>query len=321
MTGSVTLRCGFRGVQNSGSGRSAPTDLARQVEGPAAPPQVCFEPDSDQCCARHQGLLYRFQSCNQGCFELRLLIAVFASLFWFGASSPVEAHSPYFGQSERIEHPKFGVVTLAVLFGDGIFFADPSQVVAFDSEGYLLAATPQSEALLIHCDGSVSPAYCRIYDELRGVILEPEYKQWAWGRKIEEEGRPPRDAYPEYMDIQYGFSERTATLYEKFTFELAGVRNSPLGSALSVLWWVLAWSLLARPAWRWKRNDWQLRALTVSSVISGFLGVLAFIGMSFLAAYGWLLSPYSFYLFLLAFVLGALIAAILTRPKAVVQRD
>jgi len=34
----------FRMLVNVGSGPSAPTDLARQVEGPAALPQVCFEP-------------------------------------------------------------------------------------------------------------------------------------------------------------------------------------------------------------------------------------------------------------------------------------
>ena len=247
---------------------------------------------------------------------MRTFIVVAASLIWCGALSPVQAHSPYFGQSERIEHPEFGVVEFAVLYGDGIFFADPSQVVVFDNEGYLLAATPQSEALLIRCDGSVTPTDCRIYDELRGTVLQPDYNQWARGRLVEEGGRPSRDAYPKY--IQYGFTARPATLYEKFYFEASGVVGSPIGSILSVLWWVSAWSLLARLAWRWKRNGWQLRPLKISSVAFSVLGLVAFVGMSFLAAYGWLLSPYSLDFFLFAFISGALIAAILTRPKAVV---
>ncbi|WP_123618695.1 hypothetical protein L0Z65_04160 [Phaeobacter sp. BS52] len=252
---------------------------------------------------------------------MRLSITVFATLFWFGFSSPVRAHSPYFGQSERIEHPKFGVVEFAVLYGDGVFFADPSQVVVFDSKGYLLAATPQSEALLIQCDRSVSPPGCRIYDELQGVVLEPDDKQWARGRIIEEEGRPPRDAYPEYMHINYGFSKRPATPIEKLRFEMAGVWGSPMGSALSVLWWVVTWSLLARLTWKWKRNGWQLRPFKITVFALAVRGLAVFIGMSFLAAYGWLLSPYSPYFFAFAFILGALIATILMRPKAVVQRD
>ena len=126
---------------------------------------------------------------------MRRCSAVFASvLFWCLLSSSVQAHSPYFGQRERVELPDFGVVDFAVLYGDGIFFADPSQVVVFDSKGYLLAATPQSGALRIRCDGSDRLHMCHIYDELRGKVLEPDYKQWARGRIIEEEGRPPRDA-------------------------------------------------------------------------------------------------------------------------------
>ncbi|MEP3437396.1 MAG: hypothetical protein ABJN75_11515 [Hoeflea sp.] len=152
-------------------------------------------------------------------------------------------------------------------------------------------------------------------------MLEPDYKQWARSRIIEEEGRPPRDAYPEYMEIEYGFTERPATILERFAFEGIGVLRSPIRSALSVLWWALAWSFIVRPAWRWKRRNWQLRPLKVPSIALGVLGLLAFVGMGLVAVYGWLMQPYSPYFFLFAFVSGALIAAVLTRPKVAVQND
>jgi len=157
-----------------------------------------------------------------------------------GLSTQAHAHSPYFGQSERVDHDDFGVVTYAVLYGDGIFFADPSQVVVFDSEGYLLATTAQSKALLIRCDGSAGLSTCLIYDELREIVLEPDYKQWARGRIIEKEGRPLGDSYPEYMKIEVGFIERPLTSFEKFTFEALGIIQSPFSTALSVFWWTLA---------------------------------------------------------------------------------
>ncbi|KZM42687.1 hypothetical protein [Labrenzia sp. OB1] len=249
----------------------------------------------------------------------RVVVALL--FFCFGLSAPVQAHSPYFGQIEGVEHPDFGFVEFAVLYGDGIFVADPSRVVVFDSEGYLLASTPQSQVLSIRCAGSNGLPTCRVYDELRGVVLEPDYKQWARSRIIEEEGRPPRDAYPEYMEIEYGFTERPATILERFTFEVVGVFKSPILSALSVLWWALAWSFIVRPAWKLKHRNWRLRPLKVSSMALGVLGMLAFVGMGLVAAYGWLIQPYSLYFFLFVFVSGALIAAVLTRPKVAVQEN
>ncbi|MFN4100403.1 MAG: hypothetical protein ACK4GT_11570, partial [Pararhodobacter sp.] len=148
-----------------------------------------------------------------------------------------------------------------------------------------------------------------------------DYEKLARSRVIEEDGRPSESAYPEYMDIEYGFTERPATVYEKLRFEVLGVWRSPVGSVLSVLWWALAWSLLARLAWKLKRNGWSLTPFRWPSVALGVLSLVIFIGMSFFAAYGWLLTPYSLNFFLFAFISGAVIAAILTRPKAVVQRD
>lgn len=240
-------------------------------------------------------------------------------LIWCGFCSSALAHSPYFGQSEKIEHADFGVVTFAILYGDGIFFADPSQVVVYDDSGSLLAATSQSEALLIRCERSADWPICFVYDELRGVVIEPDFEQWARGRTIEGDGRPHGDAYPEYMDIEYGFTERPASFMERVEFEAIGVINSPIASLLAVLWWCAAWSFVSRIFWRWKRHGWQIFPVNGLPVVQGVLSTLAFLGMSFLAAYAWLLEPYSIIFFAFAFILGALLAAALTRPKAAVQ--
>nr|WP_172600875.1 hypothetical protein [Cereibacter sphaeroides] len=52
----------------------------------------------------------------------------------------------------------------------------------------------------------------------------------------------------------------------------------------------------------------------------GLLGILTFVVMWIMTVVVWLtVEPYSIIFFLFVFVLGALIAAALTRPKAVVQ--
>lgn len=252
------------------------------------------------------GLIKKFTMLKRCCATVALI------LICCGLSSSALAHSPYFGQSESIEHPDFGNVTFAVLYGDGILSADPSQVVVFGSDGYLLAATPQSKALVIRCDSSEDTPNCRVYDEGRGLVLEPDYKHWARGRLIAQEGRPPRDAYPEFMDIEYGFGERPATFIEMMFFEAAG------NFLLSVLWWGMAWSFIARPLWRLRRNGWLILPIRGWAVVSGILSIMAFLGMGFIAAFAWLLGPYSFQWFLLSFIMAALISAALTRPKAVV---
>ncbi len=247
------------------------------------------------------------------CFLKDGLISFLGVLaIYFFTSLQAFAHSPYFGQGEMIDHPDFGVVEFAVLYGDGIIGADPSQVVVFDNDGYLLAATPQSVSFLIRCDRSGGVPACYAYDEMRGLVFEPDYEHWARGRIVEEEGKPPRDAYPEYMDIEYGFTQRTATFQEKIAFDVIGILNAPIATLLAVLWWCLAWSFIARAFWRIKRNGW--RALPVKGR-AAFLSVVAFSGMSFLAAYAWFLEPYSAYFFWFVFLMGAVVAFAVMRPR------
>lgn len=144
-------------------------------------------------------------------------VAAMLFVLCFGLSTPAQAHSPYFGKGEKIDHPDAGAIEFAVLYGDGIIFADPAQVVVFDREGHLLPATSLSQGFVIKCDRSDARPTCLAYDELQGIVFEPDYGNWAQGRIIEEEGRPSGDAYPELMDIEYGFTQRPATFIEKYS--------------------------------------------------------------------------------------------------------
>jgi hypothetical protein len=234
-------------------------------------------------------------------------------LLLIGLSSSAFAHSPYFGQIERMVHPKFAIVKFAVLYGDGVLLGDPSRVVIIDSAGYLLAATPLSKAFIVRCDRADGASTCRIYDALRGLVFEPNYDQWARRGIIEEEGKPT--AYPEWMDIEYGFTKRLATFIEIVTLEAKGILISPIGSILSILWWGVACSFASRQVWRWKYYGWKMMPFKVDSVFMSALGVLVFIGMSALAFYGWILNPYSVYYFIFTFPFGALLSIVLSRPK------
>lgn len=238
-------------------------------------------------------------------------------LLWIWLSSAAFAHSPYFGQIERMVHPRFAIVKFAVLYGDGILLGDPSRVVIIDSAGYLLAATPLSKALIVRCDRADGASTCHTYDALRGLVFEPNYDQWARRGIIEKEGKPT--AYPEWMDIEYGFTTRPATFIEIVLFEAKGIFISPIGSIISILWWGVACSFASRQVWRWKYYGWKFIPFKMDSIFLSVLGILVFVGMSALAFYGWMLNPYSVYYFIFAFTVGALLSIVLSRPKVSIE--
>jgi hypothetical protein len=249
--------------------------------------------------------------------RIRLSLTIAMSLFSFLATMPALAHSPYFGQKERIDHQEFGIVNFAVLYGDGIIGPDPSQVVVFDSQGYLLAATPLSTSLFISCDHSARNSNCVVYDKIRGLKFEAKKAHWARGMIIEKEGSPPRTAYPEHIGIEYGFSQRPVRFSERISIELAAIVKSPVNAVLSILWWCLAWLLLAKTIWRWKRNGWQVKPVKAASLGVGFLAITVFSAMSLAAFYAWIVAPYSKYYFALVFALGGLSSFIIMRPRQV----
>lgn len=197
----------------------------------------------------------------------------------------LSAHSPYFGQSEEIDLPGFGAIQFAVLYGDGVIFADPARVVVFDSDGTLLAVTPLSVTLFIQCQRSDKEPFCQVYDELSGHVFEPAYESWVRSGAIAQDGRPVQD--PELMKAEYGFTQRSATFAETTSFTVAGILNARLVTFLSALWWFVAWSSVARHFWRWKRNAWRLVPLRWWTVTTSVLAFLGFMAMGMLAAFDW----------------------------------
>lgn len=251
-------------------------------------------------------------SIEQSHFMKLITVLVFAV---FVSATSAYAHSPYFGQRETVDLPEFGEVEFAILFGDGIVFADPSQVIVFDSEGHLLAATPLSDGLIIRCSGSNDGEACSAYDAVRGLVYQPDFDQWGRGRTIVEDGRPSGDAYPEHMDISYGFFQRPATFPEKISFEFAGIAHAPGSTLFAIFWWSLALASLARLFWRWRGNDWKIKPVRLSGVVVAFLSVTAFLAMAFLAVLSLLYVPYLFLFFLFVFTLGGTVAFVVTRPR------
>ncbi len=237
-----------------------------------------------------------------------LIFAVFVS------ATSAFAHSPYFGQREKVVLPEFGEVEFAILFGDAIIFANPSQVIVFDSEGHLLAATPLSDGLIIRCNRANDGQSCGAYDAVRGLVYQPDFDQWERGRTIVEDGRPSGDAYPEHIDITYGFIGRPATFAEKITFEFAGIAQAPGSTLFAIFWWFLALAPMARLFWRWRSNDWKIKPVRFSGVLVVFWSVTVFLAMAFLAVFFLLYAPYSVLFFLFVFSLGGTVAFVVTRP-------
>ncbi|CUH54031.1 hypothetical protein [Shimia marina] len=237
-----------------------------------------------------------------------LIFAVFVS------ATIASAHSPYFGQREKVELPEFGEVEFAILFGDGIIFADPSQVIVFDSEGHLLAATPLSDALIIRCNSSHNAQSCSVYDVVRGLVYKPDFDHWGRRRTIVENGRPSGDAYPEYINISYGFIERRATFADKLSFEVAGIAHAPGSTLFAIFWWCLALAPMARLFWCWRANDWKIKPVQFSGVLKVLLSVTTFLGMTCLAVFSLLYVPYSILFFVFVFTLGGMLAFVITRP-------
>lgn len=233
----------------------------------------------------------------------------------FVSATSAFAHSPYFGQREKVDLPEFGEVEFAILFGDGIIFSDPSQVIVFDSEGHLLAASPLADGLIIRCNRSNDGQSCSAYDKVRGLVYQPDFDQWGRVRTIVEDDRPSRDAYPEYIDISYGFIERPATFAEKISFEVAGIAHAPGLTLFAIFWWCLALVPMARLFWRWRGNDWEIKPVRISGVLLVLLNITIFLTMGFLAVFSLLYAPYSILFFLFVFTLGGTVAFVVTRPR------
>lgn len=220
---------------------------------------------------------------------------------------PAAAHRPYFAQSEAMSATEHPSVMLKLLSGDGILFADPVRAVVVDRDGTLLAASPSSTSLRIHCDRQ---RHCLAYDDLTRTVYTPVEDQWRSEGTVEQDGVPQR--YPEDIVAAFGFAEREATLGEAIRFEAQDMLASWLSTAIAVAWWALFWLLLLPLARFALGPDRRLTIGRIGGLMGRTVGALLMIP---LATYAWLLAPYS--MIYLAFVLicGAMVALLLAKAR------
>ncbi len=257
----------------------------------------------------------RTAQCVSNLHQIGISMKIFASVIVFEMSilsvvfcGPAVAHNPYFSQSEPISARQHQAVTLKLLYGDGIFISDPVRAVVVDRGGTLLAASPSSAALQIFCVNDDPQRQCLVYDELSLSVYQPAEAQWRDDGPLAKDGRPQR--YPEDIAADFGFDRRTATPGEVARFEIAGILESWKTKVAALAWWTLLWVLLLPAARYILGYDRRLTIGRIAILLVQTAGALLMIPV---AAYAWLLAPYS--VVYLAFVVigGAMIAHLLTR--------
>jgi hypothetical protein len=221
---------------------------------------------------------------------------------------PVAAHSPYFSQSEAMSSARYQAVTLKLLNGDGILFADPIRAIVVDQHGTLLATSPLSPTLRIYCEESGPQRQCLVYDDLARTIYQPVEDEWRDDGPLEKDGKPQR--YPEGKMSEFGFDERGATIGEIARFELAGMFASWKTTGVAIAWWALFW-LLLRPVARYILGpDRRLTIGRITALLVRTAGALLMIPV---ATHAWLIAPYSMIYLAVVVTGGAMIALMLAR--------
>lgn len=223
------------------------------------------------------------------------------------------AHSPYYTQTERLSWGGDRGAEIKLLHGDGIFFADPIRAVVVDTNGKLLAASPLSITLFIFCDRSNGRSDCIAYDELRQLIYTPNRSSMQTTQLLEIDGKPQE--YPEFQMEDYGFDTRNASFFEIIKFEALSVFRWPLLTVFAIAWWLIVWALITPLFWRLKGNEWRVGEASFASVLLVLARFMAVLALMLIAAYGWLLFPYSFAYLMFVTLVGATAALVLTRPK------
>lgn len=233
----------------------------------------------------------------------RLVTTIGIALLAGTHAGPASAHHPYFSASATLSTDEHPAIELKLLHGDGLLFADPARAVVIDQNGELLAASPLSAALQLSCDDR--HRQCLVYDYVTLDIYQPEEKDWQDKGLIEENGAPQR--YPETIETDFGFITRPATISEIARFEAAGLGSSWGTTGFALAWWALFWLLLLTVA---QSLFGKKKQVTIGSIVGLLARSVAALLMIPVAAYAWLLAPYS--IFYLGFVVtvGA-VAAIL----------
>ncbi|WP_156381940.1 MULTISPECIES: hypothetical protein [unclassified Aureimonas] len=229
------------------------------------------------------------------------------SLFVVARVHSAQAHSPYYTAVDTISVDGRESVSLKLLNGDGIFFADPMRAVVIDQHGTLLAASPLSVALTLLCRSVGHQRTCVVYDELPRMIYETKPSLWRNVGVIEEDGRPIE--YPEYEMEERGFIQRKATIAETASAEFAGAIQRWPSTAIAIVWWTTFWLLILPVLGRLFGRGRRLGPVSV--MLRLFVGTL----MMPVTAHLWLLAPYSKSYFVVVSMTGALLAWLMTNRR------
>ncbi len=243
--------------------------------------------------------------------RFRLLRFGITPVLYFVFVACALAHSPYYTQMDEVRDANGEPVSIKILNGDGIFIADPQQAVVIDSEGRLLAASMISPMLFLSCHGPDDARECLVYDELSESIFEFDKSVWQPIKQAETGGEPV--FYPENDPVASGFRVRKASPWEVVKYELLAGVSAPATTLFSIGWWTMIF-LLPLPTifdlFSKKRREKEKRIYIVLTLLLKLLLSSLLIG---LAAFVWIIRPYSIYFLMFSVLSGLLISLLLVR--------
>lgn len=240
----------------------------------------------------------------------------FVALFLSFLGYQTAAHSPYLTYQEglSIRGDEF---TLALLNGDGIFFADPVRAVVLDDDGRAHAISELSATLSVLCKGLDGERNCFVYNELARVAFELDPQSFSAGMQILVNEEVQR--YPESLDTEWGFVRRNVNLAEAVQLELRLMAVNLVLTMVASVWWCVGFFPLARLLRRLRSNGWRPWPVRFGPVVGTAFAMTYFGVFLFLNAYLWLLEPYSsifgLTVGLAGFVLASILAGIFGRGR------
>lgn len=233
-------------------------------------------------------------------------------MFLFGivtelCCGPAAANTPLFSQSEPVSASFHEAATLRLLTGEGGFLSDPVKAVVVSQDGKLLAASPLSASLRLHCKEAGNARQCVAYDDITRTIYRPLERDWQDHGLIEKDGQPL--SLPEDITSGFGFTGRPATLGEVISFETADLLASWPTTGIALIWWTAFWMLL-RPVTRFVIGRSELSGIgTLVTLLLRTAGALLMIPIT---AYAWLVAPYSVVYLAFVVLAGAIAAHLMT---------
>ena len=162
-----------------------------------------------------------------------------------------------------------------------------------DTEGQVHAVSPIATQFFIFCDGTVSG--CGVYNGISAEIHELAPETWFAVMVVEDAGKPFRWAYPEDMEVSYGFRTREATWGEVLYYELYSIISHPLLGLIAVLWWSAIAALLVPLMWSLVRVRGRVLPLSVLAVFLVGARIALAMALLFLTLLLFAWEPFSIY--------------------------